>query len=210
MVPYTVNMPPREVFREQPDDYAWGKLHNGAPVYNLTIESSSSEIAVNQDSVVVIDPRIATGFDIVRSDSVVLSDITVLGCSNECVTSSYSPSLSMLRLQLRLAKGRYYSVNSESNVEGTQSIRVMRHSVQCHAPQQLDHRSPFPTHSPSPAYHTFTRTYIHIVACPFTADGGHNHHNARIGAWWEGGITEATGDDASNFNSLESGIDPIS
>lgn len=40
-----------------------------------------------------------------------------------------------------------------------------------------------------------------------TADGGHNHHNARTGAWWEGGITESTGDDGSNFNCLESLID---
>lgn len=135
VVPYTVNMPPYtlppggDVARKQSsvdglvmnteldtgkhDRFAWARTRDGSPVYNLTIESSSQDIMVDENSAVVIDPRIATGFDMYRSDTVVISDVTVWACSNECANSAYTPRVSMLRLQIRRKEGRYYAANSE-------------------------------------------------------------------------------------------------
>ena len=37
-------------------------------------------------------------------------------------------------------------------------------------------------------------------------NGGHNHHNAAVGQWIEGGVWESAGDDTVHVNGLRLGV----
>lgn len=99
--------------------------------------------------VYVLDPRIATGFDVDACDEIVFYNLVAYAVSNEAFNSHYGNRLSILHCGIRLKPGRFIAANN----------------------------------------------------------GGHNHHNARIGPWIEGCVWENTGDDICHVNCLVMGVE---
>ena len=106
-----------------------------------------SELAVGD--VYVMDPRIATGFDVDACNEVVFYNLIAHAIANEGFNSHYGNRLSILHCGIRLMPGRFIASNN----------------------------------------------------------GGHNHHNARVGPWIEGCTWENTGDDICHVNCLVMGIE---
>jgi hypothetical protein len=98
--------------------------------------------------VYVLDPRIATGFDVDACDEVVFLNLTAHAIANEGFNSHYGNRLSILHCGIRLKPGRFLAANN----------------------------------------------------------GGHNHHNARVGPWIEGCTWENTADDICHVNCLVMGV----
>ncbi|MFZ5828923.1 MAG: right-handed parallel beta-helix repeat-containing protein [Planctomycetota bacterium] len=125
----------------------WQSLGNRR--YRFTAANPKQLVDLAPGDVYVLDPRIATGFDVDGCNEVVFYNLTAHAVSNEAFNSHYGNRLSILHCGLRLKPGRYLSANN----------------------------------------------------------GGHNHHNARIGPWIEGCTWENTGDDICHVNCLVMGVE---
>lgn len=62
--------------------------------------------------VIVIDPRIDIGFDVMGGDHVTLRNIYVFACANECFNSEHAESLAILQCGTRLQPGRFLAANN--------------------------------------------------------------------------------------------------
>lgn len=63
-------------------------------------------------NVIVIDPRIDIGFDVMGGENVTLRNMHVYACANECFNSEHAESLAILRCGTKLAPGRYLAANN--------------------------------------------------------------------------------------------------
>jgi len=117
--------------------------------YRFTAANRSQVRELAPGDIYVLDPRIATGFDVDASDEVVFCGLTAYAVANEAFNSHYGNRLSILHCGIRLKPGRFLAANN----------------------------------------------------------GGHNHHNARLGPWIEGGTWENTGDDICHVNCLVMGVE---
>jgi hypothetical protein len=129
------------------ENASWQKL--GDRRYRVTAARKSQLRQIAAGDVYVLDPRIATGFNVDASDDVVFFNLTAFAIANEGFNSHFSSRLRILDCGIRLKPGRFIAANN----------------------------------------------------------GGHNHHNARIGPWIEGCTWENTGDDICHVNCLVMGIE---
>lgn len=125
----------------------WQKL--GERRYRFAVANKKQIRQMGAGDVYVLDPRIATGFDVNGCDDVVFLNLTAYAVANEAFNSHYGNRHSILHCGIRLKPGRFIAANN----------------------------------------------------------GGHNHHNARLGPWIEGCTWENTGDDICHVNCLVVGID---
>ena len=125
----------------------WQKLATRR--YRFTAANPRQLRELAPGDVYVLDPRIATGFDVDACDEVVFCNLTAFAIANEGFNSHYGNRLSILHCGIRLKPGRFIAANN----------------------------------------------------------GGHNHHNARLGPWIEGCTWENTGDDICHVNSLIMGVE---
>lgn len=125
----------------------WQKL--GERRYRFTAARPNQTQELAPGDVYVLDPRIATGFDVDACDEVVFYNLTAYAIANEGFNSHYGNRHSILHCGIRLKPGRFIAANN----------------------------------------------------------GGHNHHNARLGPWIEGCTWENTGDDICHVNCLVMGIE---
>jgi hypothetical protein len=125
----------------------WQKLANRSYLFTAANPRQLSELAPGD--VYVLDPRIATGFDVDACDEIVFYNLTAYAIANEGFNSHYGNRHSILHCGIRLKPGRFLAANN----------------------------------------------------------GGHNHHNARIGPWIEGCTWENTGDDICHVNCLVLGVE---
>jgi hypothetical protein len=124
----------------------WQKLDERR--YRFTADNPRQLGELAPGDVYVMDPRIATGFDVDACDQIVFYRLVAHAIANEGFNSHYGNRLSILHCGIRLKPGRFIAANN----------------------------------------------------------GGHNHHNARIGPWIEGCIWENTGDDICHVNCLVMGV----
>jgi len=68
--------------------------------------------SVGVGDVLALDPRQSVGFDVQRCLEVILRDVAVLACSNECFTSAYSSKLAILGGGIVLTNGRLLAANN--------------------------------------------------------------------------------------------------
>lgn len=125
----------------------WRKLSDRR--YRFIAANSRQMRELAAGDVYMLDPRIATGFDVDACDEVVFYKLIAHAVANEAFNSHYSNRHSILHCGLRLKPGRFIAANN----------------------------------------------------------GGHNHHNARLGPWIEGGVWENTGDDICHVNCLVLGVE---
>jgi hypothetical protein len=125
----------------------WQKLAGRR--YRFTPASLRQLRELAPGDVYVLDPRIATGFDVNACDEVVFYNLTAHAIANEGFNSHYGNRHSILHCGIRLKPGRFIAANN----------------------------------------------------------GGHNHHNARLGPWIEGCTWENTGDDICHVNGLVMGVE---
>jgi hypothetical protein len=125
----------------------WQKLADRS--YRFTAANPRQLRELAPGDVYVLDPRIATGFDVDACDEVVFYNLTAYAIANEGFNSHYGNRLSILHCGIRLKPGRFLAANN----------------------------------------------------------GGHNHHNARLGPWIEGCTWENTGDDICHVNGLVMGVE---
>jgi hypothetical protein len=125
----------------------WQKLADRR--YRFTAASPRQLRELAPGDVYVLDPRIATGFDVDACDEVVFYNLTAHAIANEGFNSHYGNRHSILHCGIRLKPGRFIAANN----------------------------------------------------------GGHNHHNARLGPWIEGCTWENTGDDICHVNGLVMGVE---
>ncbi len=125
----------------------WQKMADRRYRFTAAHQQQLRQLAVGD--VYVLDPRIATGFDVDASDAVVLFKLTAFAVANEAFNSHFSSGLCILDCGIRLKPGRFIAANN----------------------------------------------------------GGHNHHNARLGPWIEGCTWENTGDDICHVNGLVMGLE---
>ncbi len=125
----------------------WQKLATRR--YRFTAANPRQLRELAPGDVYVLDPRIATGFDVDACDEVVFYNLTAFAIANVGFNSHYGNRLSILQCGIRLKPGRFIAANN----------------------------------------------------------GGHNHHNARLGPWIEGCTWENTGDDICHVNSLVMGVE---
>ncbi|MBM3858827.1 MAG: right-handed parallel beta-helix repeat-containing protein [Verrucomicrobia bacterium] len=125
----------------------WQKL--GERRYRFTAARAKQTTELAPGDVYVLDPRIATGFDVDACDEIVFYNLTAYAVANEGFNSHYGNRLSILHCGIRLKPGRFIAANN----------------------------------------------------------GGHNHHNARVGPWIEGCTWENTGDDICHVNCLVMGVE---
>lgn len=125
----------------------WKKLSDRRYRFTAARKTQVRELAPGD--VYVLDPRIATGFDVNASDEVVFLNLTAYAVANIGFSSHYANRLSILHCGLRLKPGRFLAANN----------------------------------------------------------GGHNHHNARLGPWIEGCTWENVGDDICHVNGLVMGVE---
>ena len=117
--------------------------------YRFTAANPRQLAELGPGDVYVLDPRIATGFDVNACDQVVFYKLVAHAIANEGFNSHYGNRLSILHCGIRLKPHRFIAANN----------------------------------------------------------GGHNHHNARIGPWIEGCVWENTGDDICHVNCLVMGVE---
>ena len=125
----------------------WVKL--GGRRYRFTPASPGQFKEIAAGDVYVLDPRIATGFDVDGCDEIVFYNLIAYAVANEAFNSHYGNRHSILHCGIRLKRGRFIAANN----------------------------------------------------------GGHNHHNARLGPWIEGCTWENTGDDICHVNGLVMGVE---
>ena len=125
----------------------WQKLADRR--YRFTAASPRQLRELAPGDVYVLDPRIATGFDVDAGDEVVFYNLTAHALANEGFNSHYGNRHSILHCGIGLQPGRFIAANN----------------------------------------------------------GGHNHHNARLGPWIEGCTWENTGDDICHVNGLVMGVE---
>lgn len=125
----------------------WQKL--GERRYRFAAANQRQVRELAPGDVYVLDPRIATGFDVDGCDEIVFYNLTAYAIANEAFNSHYGNRHSILHCGIRLKPGRFIAANN----------------------------------------------------------GGHNHHNARIGPWIEGCTWENTGDDICHVNCLVMGVE---
>ena len=117
--------------------------------YHFTAANPRQLRELATGDVYVLAPRIATGFSLNTSDSVVFSKVTTQAIANIGFSSHYCSRLCILHCGIQLKPGRFLAANN----------------------------------------------------------GGHNHHNARLGPWIEGCTWENTGDDICHVNCLAMGVE---
>lgn len=125
----------------------WQKLADRS--YRFTAANPRQLRELAPGDVYVLDPRIATGFDVDACNEVIFYNLTAYAIANEGFNSHYSNRHSILHCGIRLKPGRFIAANN----------------------------------------------------------GGHNHHNARLGPWIEGCTWENTGDDICHVNGLVMGVE---
>lgn len=125
----------------------WERL--GGRRYRFRLGNAKQVRHLATGDVYVLDPRIATGFDVDGCDEVVFLNLTAYAVANEAFNSHYGNRHSILHCGIRLKPGRFIAANN----------------------------------------------------------GGHNHHNARVGPWIEGCTWENTGDDICHVNCLVMGVE---
>lgn len=81
-------------------------------VFNVTHLDQAGLLGVDVGDVFFVDPRVAPGFLIDASDTVVLSRVVAYAVSNEAFTSAYTSRLSILRCGIVLLPGRYLAANN--------------------------------------------------------------------------------------------------
>lgn len=101
------------------------------PTYNISFPAGSSDqppLLAYQDvdigDAIVIDPRIDVGFNVLGSQDVVLANVTVFACANECFNSIHGEGLAILGAQMRLRPGRFLAANN-----GGHNHHSARHAV---------------------------------------------------------------------------------
>jgi hypothetical protein len=129
------------------ENAGWQKLTDRRYCFRAARKPQLREIAVGD--VYVLDPRIATGFDVDASDDVVFFNLTAYAVANEAFNSHFSSRHCIIDCAILLKPGRLIAANN----------------------------------------------------------GGHNHHNARVGPWIEGCTWENTGDDICHVNGLVMGVE---
>jgi hypothetical protein len=85
-------------------------LHWGGS--NPRLPPVSGVETLNAGDVIVVDPRIDIGFNIMGGRMTTLLNATVLACSNECFTSEHAESLSILGCGTKVEPGRFIAANN--------------------------------------------------------------------------------------------------
>jgi hypothetical protein len=84
----------------------WGGMNPVLPHHVQGVED------LEKGDVIVVDPRIDVGFNIMGGEFTTLRSVKVFACSNECYTSQHAESLSILNCGTVVTPGRFLAANN--------------------------------------------------------------------------------------------------
>jgi hypothetical protein len=79
---------------------------------NLKLPQLHGVDRLSPGKVILIDPRIDIGFDVMGGENVTLRNVHIYACANECYNSEHAESLAILNCGTKLAPGRFLAANN--------------------------------------------------------------------------------------------------